>query len=506
MCRFFKFRFVIVFLVLLFLPSAGFPRNIPGFTADVMAPLIIPGTVINDSGQSYEYTWDLFDQHLQAVKAIGVGAVSTDVWWGLVERQQDVYDWSYYDVLFEHITKAGLQIHPIMSFHACGGDVGDTYNSPLPNWIWTVAGPGGKYINELENPGNPEYVSIWAQNISNVHQEYAEYMQEFESHFNQYAGMIQEIDISCGPSGEWRYPSYDVYTVNGETYGRGYPTRGYLYCYSKQAKEAFINAMQSKYTDITTLNQAWGTNLSAFNQISPPTNGDAFFNIDDDDAYINGAYGRDFIQWYHTQLVKHGQNMLNLAVNAFDEAFASIPLGIKIPGVHWTAGGYDSANAYANTMPRSAEVCAGIVGPNFIPDIQANGCGQGYAQSVMMLGNLVQNTGVDIRVYFTCIDMPNNDTASAYSMASALAFGVGDQAEQYNLMIKGENALAPNNGSTWGPNSFWWNINNVLEYASYSGINILRIFNVVNPSQKANYQKLISAFSVGTKKPLPRHR
>ena len=494
-----RVSFLIVYVILsIFLISsvwAGARGTIQGFTPDVMAPLIIPGTVSNNSGQSYQYTWKLFQQHLAAVKAIGVEAVSTDVWWGLVEKDKDSYDWSYYDKLFQYITDAGLKIHPIMSFHSCGGNVGDTYDCPIPSWIWGVAGSGGKYINELNNPGNEEYVAFWAANLKAVNKEYSEYMNEFEKHFAQYADDMQEIDISCGPCGEWRYPSYDTYQISGKSYGRGYPTRGYLYCYSAQAKAAFVTAMQVKYANIATLNQAWGTNLNCFSAVSPPTNGDAFFNINDSTAYINAQYGNDFIEWYHNEMVTHGQTMLTLAINAFDKEFAEVPLGIKIPGVHWTAGGYDEANNFANNMPRSAEVCAGIISNNFTPDIAANGCGPGYTQSIQMISDLKNSTGADIDLYFTCIDMANNDVPSAYSMASALVFGVGTQAHNYGLTLKGENALAPNNGSSWNKDDFWWNINNVISYSWYDGVNILRIFNVVDDQQKANYKKLIDIHS-----------
>jgi beta-amylase len=471
--------------------QVGARGTIEGFTPDVMAPLIIPGTVSNDSGKSYQYTWELFKQHLAAVKAIGVKAVSTDVWWGLVEKTKDTYDWSYYDQLFKYITEAGLNIHPIMSFHSCGGNVGDTYDCPIPAWIWGVAGSGGKYINELNQPGNEEYVALWATNLKDVNTEYSQYMNEFEDHFAQYADNMQEIDISCGPCGEWRYPSYDTYQAGGQKCGRGYPYRGYLYCYSAQAKTSFIAAMQAKYPTITNLNQAWGTNLKNFDEVSPPTNKDAFFNITDETAYINSQYGRDFIEWYHNEMVQHGKTMLTLATNAFDSEFSEVPLGIKIPGVHWTAGGYDKANNFANNMPRSAEVCAGIISNNFTPDIADKGCGPGYTQSVKMIADLKRSTGADINLYFTCIDMPNDDVAKAYSMASALVFGVGTQAHSNGLTVKGENALAPNNGSNWNKNDFWWNINNVISYSWYDGVNILRIFNVVNEQQKANYQKLI---------------
>ncbi len=485
--------------------GADSTRIIPGFTPDVMAPLIIPGRVVNDQGESYTYTWALFQEHLAAAKSIGVKAVSADVWWGLVEARGDQqFDWSYYDQLFQFIIDAGLKIHPIMSFHSSGGNVGDTYNCPLPSWIWAVAGAGAKYVNELGNPGNEEYVALWAENTEAVHEQYQEYMDAFESHFANYADNIQEIDISCGPCGEWRYPSYDVYTIDGLSYGRGYPTRGYLYCYSEQAKESFRQAMQAKYSTISALNQAWGTNLQDFPEVSPPTNGDGFFNIKDSQSYINAQYGRDFINWYHGEMFQHGKAMLTLATKAFDDAFKGVPLGIKIPGVHWTAGGYDQANNYANEMPRSAEVCAGVVSAEFVPDIADQGCGPGYRQNMQMIAGLEQSTGADINAYYTCIDMPNNDVAPAYSMASALVFGAGKQAGIYNLTIKGENALAPNDGSSWTYEHFWWNINNVLSYSDYSGVNILRIFNIVNDTQKSNYQRLIGDHvrTSGTPKPV----
>lgn len=33
---------------------------------------------------------------------------------------------------------AGLEYHPVMSFHQCGGNVGDACNIPLPSWVRSV--------------------------------------------------------------------------------------------------------------------------------------------------------------------------------------------------------------------------------------------------------------------------------------------------------------------------------------------------------------------------------
>lgn len=54
-------------------------------STNVMAPLLV-----TDRGT--------FQRQLRDVKAMGVDAVSTDVWWGLVEKKADQqFDWSYYD-------------------------------------------------------------------------------------------------------------------------------------------------------------------------------------------------------------------------------------------------------------------------------------------------------------------------------------------------------------------------------------------------------------------------
>ena len=95
-----------------------------GITCNAMSPLHI-----ND--------WNTFYNDLSNAKAIGVHAISVDVWWGDVEKNGDnQFDFSYYDQVFKAITDKGLDIVPIMSFHQCGGNVGDDYTSLLPNWVW----------------------------------------------------------------------------------------------------------------------------------------------------------------------------------------------------------------------------------------------------------------------------------------------------------------------------------------------------------------------------------
>lgn len=64
---------------------------------------------------------------LQALKSAGVEGIMIDVWWGLVEREAPgAYNWGGYNELLEMAKKVGLKVQAVMSFHQCGGNVGDS--------------------------------------------------------------------------------------------------------------------------------------------------------------------------------------------------------------------------------------------------------------------------------------------------------------------------------------------------------------------------------------------
>ena len=62
-----------------------------------------------------------------------------DVWWGICERAgpgQYVFDG--YVKLAQMCRSLDLQMQAVMSFHQCGGNVGDTCHIPLPEWVLAV--------------------------------------------------------------------------------------------------------------------------------------------------------------------------------------------------------------------------------------------------------------------------------------------------------------------------------------------------------------------------------
>lgn len=64
---------------------------------------------------------------LMALKSAGVEGVMVDAWWGLVEKDGPLkYNWEGYVELVNMVEKHGLKVQVVMSFHQCGGNVGDS--------------------------------------------------------------------------------------------------------------------------------------------------------------------------------------------------------------------------------------------------------------------------------------------------------------------------------------------------------------------------------------------
>ncbi|CAA2973979.1 beta-amylase [Olea europaea subsp. europaea] len=79
------------------------------------------------------------EKQLKELKTVGVDGVMVDVWWGNVEAKgPEQYDWSSYRKLFELVQKCELKIHALMSFHQCGGNIGDVVDIPIPDWVLAV--------------------------------------------------------------------------------------------------------------------------------------------------------------------------------------------------------------------------------------------------------------------------------------------------------------------------------------------------------------------------------
>lgn len=440
----------------------------PDFTANVMAPLEVSD-------------WNQFSSQLSAVKSYGVDAVTVDVWWGKVEGAGDnQFNWSYYDQVFSTITSRGLDIVPIFSFHQCGGNVGDTCSIPLPSWLWgkyagtvyngiTLGTNGLKHRSEQGNVSN-ETVQGWATPV--VANEYQAFTQAFVARYGTtYANRMQEINVSLGPAGELRYPSY-----NSHDSGTGYPTRGGLQAYSPLAVKSFQQWAVAKYGTIAGVNAAWGSTLTAQTQIQPPSNAGFFFSSSGD--YRSTQYGKDFIDWYNKSLVDHGERMLDTVLAALGTSFPGAEIGYKIPGVHWSMTG---------PTPRAAEVAAGLVQTSV--DMNAAGTGRGYA-NIVGLAKRVADSGRGVILHFTCLEFSDENFAPQYSQAKTLVGWIGAEAGRQGVKVKGENALA--GGIT--SNNGWDNVNQAFDSFPYLGMTVLRVGEVASGTGATRYAQFIQKY------------
>lgn len=406
-------------------------------TMNVMGPLEI-GNVRDPENPQFKTAWENFGKDLERAKKLGADAVSTDVWWGAIEPKPGQFAWKYYDIMSNKIGAQNLKWVPILSLHECGGNVGDTANIPIPMWIWAKiqAKTGstnpdiGKFKSEQGNVSS-EYVDFWA--TKHALPFYRNVMTEFQNHYAGKASMIAEINVSLGPAGELRFPSYN-YHDNGS----GWPTRGALQAYSELARQSWRDYSLAKYGNEEAVKQAWGEKYGA--TIEPPKNAEDFFKSGD---FRNTQYGKDFFDWYSKSLQIHGDQVLGSALEVFGSkgsAFAGIDIGAKIPGVHWRMG--EIVDGKVVLHGREAELSAGLISTGKEDWTEAGG--YGYRPILSVFKDLQTRSPFSRVVpHFTALELPDGqDGAIARSLPNSLAKWVGHEANRQGLLLKGENALA----------------------------------------------------------------
>lgn len=432
-----------------------------------MAPLLVgdPRDLFSASSQE---AWRKFKRHLKEMSRLGVEAVTTDLWWGLIETAPGVFDWTYYDKLAKTIIEAGLEWIPILSFHRCGGNIGDTVHVPINNWVWNELKQitlvkdvrDLKFVSEQDNTSD-EFISFWM--TRHALPLYERVMRAFQAHYAKLADHIAEINVSLGPAGELRYPSY-----NSHDDGTDYPARGALQCYSQPAYESFFVWALGKYGNVHGLDRAWGTNIAGGQEVRPPSNPAEFYQRGD---HWDIQYGRDFFEWYSSSLIDHGRLMLRLALSVFgadDSPLAGIDIGAKVPGVHWRTGKREGDRVVLGD--RLAELAAGLLRTG-INDWDHDDQGRGYRPLIKLLAELQDNPNTRVVLHFTCLEMPDGEGGpEANSVARTLVTWVGAEADRQGVPVKGENAV-------------WWNL------PLHNAWRLMRSHLAV-PSQEEHYEGL----------------
>lgn len=280
--------------------------------------VMLPLDTINSDGIFRYATSQWFNEALKVVKSSGIHGVAVDVWWGAVEKSPRKYEWTGYRQLFDLLRSLGLSVQVVLSFHACGGNVGDNAVIPLPSWVLDV-GDRDPDIFFTDRPRdasrgrrNRECLSIFADEEVGLLkgrspiQCYTEFMHAFREEFtSDLASVIQEIIVGCGPCGELRYPSYP------ESNGWRFPGIGEFQCYDRRALASLARAAYAVgHPD-------WGN--------AGPHDAGSYNSTPEECGFFSSyggnwerPYGIFFLHWYANALLEHGDRMLSAATSVFN--------------------------------------------------------------------------------------------------------------------------------------------------------------------------------------------
>ncbi|KAL3349062.1 hypothetical protein AABB24_022281 [Solanum stoloniferum] len=272
--------------------------------------VMLPLGVINMKSELVDA--DGLVKQLRVLKSINVDGVMVDCWWGIVEANapQD-YNWNGYKRLFQVVREHKLKIKVVMSFHECGGNIGDDVCIPLPHWVSEIGRSNPDiYFTDTAGRRNPECLS-WGIDKERVLrgrtavEVYFDYMRSFRVEFDEFFedGIISMVEVGLGPCGELRYPSNPV------KHGWRYPGVGEFQCYDQYLLKNLRKAAEARGHSF------WARgpdNAGSYNSRPQET---GFFC---DGGDYDGYYGRFFLNWYSQVLIDHADRVLSLAKLAFD--------------------------------------------------------------------------------------------------------------------------------------------------------------------------------------------
>eukprot|EP00262_Sarcandra_glabra_P015888 TRINITY_DN5003_c4_g1_i1.p1 TRINITY_DN5003_c4_g1~~TRINITY_DN5003_c4_g1_i1.p1 ORF type:complete len:585 (+),score=45.30 TRINITY_DN5003_c4_g1_i1:166-1920(+) len=347
---------------------------------------------------------------LQALKSAGVEGVMMDVWWGLVERESPgVYNWGGYGDLLEMAKKHGLKVQAVMSFHQCGGNVGDSCTIPLPKWVLEEVekDPDLAYTDQWGRR-NHEYISLGCDTLPvfkgrSPVQCYTDFMRAFRDDFKHLIGdTVVEIQVGMGPAGELRYPSYPEQNGTWK-----FPGIGAFQCYDKYMLSSLKAAAESAGKP------EWGhggpTDAGHYNNWPEDTN---FFRRE---GGWNSSYGEFFLSWYSQMLLDHGERILSSASSLYGNTGAKI--SVKVAGIHWHYG----------TRSHAPELTAGYYNTR-------------HRDGYLPIANMLGRHGAVFN--FTCVEMRDHEQPQdALCAPERLVHQVALATREARVPLAGENAL-----------------------------------------------------------------
>ncbi|KAI3839652.1 hypothetical protein MKW92_047676 [Papaver armeniacum] len=335
---------------------------------------------------------------LSALKSAGVEGIMMDVWWGLVERDgPGVYNWGGYIELMEMAKKHGLKVQAVMSFHQCGGNVGDSCTIPLPRWVTEEVDqdPDLAYTDQWGRR-NYEYISLGCDTLPVLKgrtpiQCYGDFMRAFRDQFKHFLGETIVISVLPEQNGTWRFPGI-----------------GAFQCYDKY----MISSLQAAANAAG--KSEWGS--------TGPRDAGEYNNWPEDTPFFrregggwDSQYGEFFLTWYSQMLLDHGERIVSSAKSIFETT--GVKISVKVAGIHWHYG----------TRSHAPELTAGYYNTRFH---------DGYR----LIAQMLARHGAVFN--FTCIEMRDHEQPQdAQCAPEKLVKQVALATREFGVPLAGENAL-----------------------------------------------------------------
>ncbi len=256
-------------------------------------------------------------EHLKQLREGGLQAYEDYVAWGVVEPEEDRWDFSHHEEVYRRVTAAGLVYIPYIWCHVPpawlrGSDritlMRCNAHSQAPNQSPPGLGTGQAcHILSIYDPRTVEW--------------YARFYRALKK---QFGDRLTEV-YACllGPYGEGNYPlPYADFVLNLAHCHEGY------WAGDPHALPAFRKAMMEKYRTATALNAAWGTTLKNYDEVAFPAEISAE-KIPDFSTRPPAERRRwlDFIRWYHAALVNFSGRVVDEVVKIFGKERVAIKPG-----------------------------------------------------------------------------------------------------------------------------------------------------------------------------------
>ncbi len=189
-------------------------------------------------------------EQLPYIKSMGFGCFESYVKWNFIEKEQRVYDWSYYDTVLELARQYGLKWFPLI----IGGSA-----YALPEWFREkIEGFRGFECQEHQTENN-------VPTIFNEHQnEYIKrYLYEFGKH---YEGNESLYGVRLGPTGNY---GESQYPATGNWGYKGHPEHMHIgwWAHGREANGRFLKWLFDKYKTADNVSKQWQEHIESFEEI-----------------------------------------------------------------------------------------------------------------------------------------------------------------------------------------------------------------------------------------------